>query len=191
MSKNVFSLLMKTYENKLVDKKQINELLKEMHFGNTDAANRLYELMKIPLSSHIYKQTKNKNAVEDILQDVFVILLKKVKTNFIFFNGFGYIFKITQREIYHYFKKLNKMQNFSDDELKNIPNKKDLEEELEFKLIFNSLNDDEKDYISLKAHGYQLEEIAIKKDVSISTVKRKLNDIILKLKRSYNEKKYD
>lgn len=175
----------KLYDNK----NHINELMKRMHGGNTNAADELYEIMKIPLSAHIYKRTKNKNAVEDILHDVFLILLKKVKSNIIFINAFGYIFKITEREINHYFKKLKKNNFISDDELKELPNKKDLEEELEFKILFNILTEEEKEYISLKANGFKLQEIAEKKNVSLSTIKRKLNSIISKLKRGYNEKK--
>ena len=170
------------------NKKYINGLLKRMHNGDTDAANELYDLLKGPLTSHINKQIHDKYVTEDILHDVFLILLKKVKGNLLFFNGFGYIFKIAQRKIYHYYKKQKKENIVDDDELDNLSSNKDLQEELEFKILFNTLTDEEKEFITLKAHGYQLKEIAEKKNVSLSTVKRRLNDIITKLKEQKDEK---
>lgn len=173
----------------LNNKEYINALLKRMHNNDIDAANELYETIKLPLTSHIYKQIHDRDVTEDILHDVFLILLKRVKKTIFFFNGFGYIFKIAQREIQHYYKKLKNNNNDIDDsEIENIPGKKDLQEELEFKILFNSLSKEEKEYVSLRAHGFTLVEIADKMQVSLSTVKRKFNTIIIKLKRGYDEK---
>ena len=179
---------METNLKKQLNKTIINALLKRMHKGDVKAADELYELMRVPLISHIYKQIHDMNVAQDILHDVFLILLHKVRDNIFFFNGFGYIYKITQNEINHYYKNIPKDIVVDNEDLEKIKSDKDLEEELEYKVLFNSLSNEDKEYVILRAKGYQLNEIAEIKNVSLSTVKRKINRIFLTLR---GEKEYE
>ena len=169
--------------SKIVDKNEINNLLKNTANGDVDSAKKLYELMRPPIFSHIYKRVRSKQIAEDLLHNVFLNLLKRVKNTMFFINGFGYIFRMTDREINHYLKTKYKSV-VVDVEMDYIKSDFDLEEDFDFKYLFNVLTAEEKSYIKLKAEGYTLDEISEKQNVSKSTVKRRINEIIEKLRRS-------
>ena len=174
---------------KPIDKKEINELVKEIGCGNEDAFNLLYTRMKKFLYYFLLKEKANKDAIEDIIASTFLVVIKKSKTKMFYKNCFSWIISIAKFELISYNRKNNKLvydsetidrcgtrTNLNSLSLKNEIEKLDVESQQILYFIF---------YAKLTYN-----EISHILNISISTVKRRKNEILNHFKEMYyNEEK--
>lgn len=160
---------------KYIDKNYINELSRNIANGDIESGSELYNIMKYPLIKHIKGFGIKQQDVEDILQDIFLTYLKKLRRKIYFENCFGLIFKIADRQIYKYFKSKKDNKN----KIYNDYNSVDENNEINYgiSLILLKLTDRQKKILILRAKLYTEKEIAEKLKISISTVRRELINI--------------
>ena len=165
-------------KSKYINKEEINMLTKKISEGDCESGALLYDLMRYPIFKHIKSFVKNAQDSEDILQDVFLIYLKKTRNKLHYKNCFGLLFKITDRQISKYFRNNQKSELIMDNELYlNDDIIKDSEENYIFSLIIFNLTERQKQIVELRTFGYRDKEIAGKLNISISTIRRELIEI--------------
>lgn len=166
----------KNYDyNSKIDKEYINQLSKKITWGDEDSGRQLYEIMKYPLMKHIKSYIIPLEDIEDILQDVFLIYLKKLKKEIKYDNCFGLLYKITDRLIYKYHKRIKKENMELEIQSENIDG--GAEFDLNISYILLKLTERQKEILKLRAQSYTEMEIAKKMNISCSTVRRELYEI--------------
>lgn len=161
--------------NSKIDKEYINELSKKIGDGDENSGKQLYEIMKYPLMKHIKSYSIPLEDIEDILQDVFLIYLKKLRKEIKYVNCFGLLYKITDRLIYKYYKRIKKEYMKREIQINSID--VNYEFDLNISFILLKLTERQKQILKLRAHSYTEKEIAKKMNISFSTVRRELDEI--------------
>ncbi len=90
------------------------ELLNQLKAGNKAAFTRLFELYSQPLYLNLLKLLKNEQAVEEILQNIFLIVWEKRETITINHSIKGYLFRIAENKVHDFFRKLKRDRKLYD-----------------------------------------------------------------------------
>ncbi len=174
--------------NKHIDKKEINNLVREIGVGNEVAFETLYNKMKRVIYYFLLRENANKDAIEDVISSTFLIVIQKSKEKMIYKNCFSWILTIAKFQLKDYNKKQDKVY-FDDDCIDHCATIIDLNS-LSFKQEIEKL-DKESQQILYFVFYEKLTYFEISKilHISVSTIKRRRNDIIKHFKEFYyNEK---
>lgn len=90
------------------------ELLIRLKAGDKAAFTRLYELYSQPLYLNLLKLLKCEHAAEEILQDVFLIVLEKREAITINSSIKSYMFRIAENKVHDFFRKLKRDRKLYD-----------------------------------------------------------------------------
>lgn len=169
---------------KYIDKNEINHLVKEISIGNKLAFEHLYDRMKKVLYYFLLRENVPKDAIEDIISSTFLIVIQKSKEKMIYKNCFSWILTIAKFQLMTYKRKQNKVTY--DDEIINYFGTKANDNSLSLKLEIEKL-DKESQQILYFSFYEKLTYFEISKilHISVSTIKRRRNDIIKHFKEFY------
>ncbi len=156
---------------KQLDSKKINHYIKQTANGNESAFDKLfvytYENMK-----HIAKfYLKNKSNADDVLVELYKIILDKVNSFDSEENGYNWMYTITKNLALDDNKKNNKIEYINDGYCEIEDNSFQPLKTLIVEEIMAILNDKEKELLyRLFWEGYTIKEIAAINNVPISTI---------------------
>ena len=167
-----------------VDKKEINHLVKEIGIGNEFAFEVLYNKMKKIIYYFLLGQNANKDAIEDVIASTFLIVIEKSKNKMIYKNCFSWILTIAKFQLMNYNKKHDKV-TFDDERIDKFGTISDLNS-LSFKQEVEKL-DKESQLILYFIFYEKLTYAEVSKilHISVSTIKRRRNDILKHFKEFY------
>ena len=176
-------------KNVHIDKKEINRLVKEIGVGNEYAFEVLYNKMKKIIYYFLLGQNANKDAIEDVIASTFLVVIEKSKNKMIYNNCFSWILTIAKFQLMNYNKKQNKI-SFDDERIDRYGTISDLNS-LSFKQEIEKLDKESQQilyFIFYEKLTYS--EVSKILHISISTIKRRRNDILKHFKEFYyNEEK--
>jgi len=169
---------------KLMDKKEINHLVKEIGLGNEVAFESLYNKMKNIIYYFLLRENADKDTIEDVIASTFLVVIQKSKEKIIYKNCFSWILTIAKYQLMNYNKKQTKI-TFDDEKINqygtilNINN-------ISFKQEIEKLDKESQQILYLnfyeKLTYYEISRIL---HISVSTVKRRRNDILKHFKEFY------
>ena len=174
---------------KLIDKKEINYLVKEIGSGNEVAFELLYNKMKKVIYYFLINENAKKDAIEDVIASTFLIVIQKSKNKMVYKNCFSWILTIAKYQLINYNKKQDKV-SFDDERIERFGTISNLNS-LSFKHEIEKF-DKESQQIIYFAFYEKLTYCEISKilHISVSTIKRRRNDILKHFKEFYyNEEK--
>lgn len=167
----------------IVDKAEINDLVKLIGKGDWEQFDVLREKMHSPLFNFLYKYCKNKDVILEIMDEVFCIIIKKApKANYE--NCFSWICTIAKNQLMNYIKEAqhviytDKIEFYAD----NYNEEK--KERLEFLKQYIKELDIRSKHLLYLIYFRQLKykEICKELDISASTIKRNKTLILESLK---------
>ena len=169
---------------KHVDKKEINYLVKEIGIGNESAFDILYNKMKRIMYYFLLGQNANRDAIEDVIASTFLIVIQKSKDKMIYKNCFSWILTIAKYQLMNYNKKQDKV-SFDEERIDRCGTIADLNT-LSFKQEVQKLDKESQQilYFSFyeKLTYFEISNIL---HISVSTIKRRRNDILKHFKEFY------
>ena len=167
-----------------IDKKEINNLIKQISIGNEDAFDILYNKMKNVIYYFLLRENANKDAIEDVISSTFLVVIQKSKEKMIYKNCFSWILTIAKYQLMNYNRKQDKV-SFDDERIDNFGTTINVNS-LSFKQEVEKL-DKESQQILYFAFYEKLTYFEISKilHISISTIKRRRNDILKHFKEFY------
>jgi len=167
-----------------MDKKEINHLVKEIGLGNEVAFESLYNKMKNIIYYFLLRENADKDTIEDVIASTFLVVIQKSKEKIIYKNCFSWILTIAKYQLMNYNKKQTKI-TFDDEKINqygtilNINN-------ISFKQEIEKLDKESQQILYLnfyeKLTYYEISRIL---HISVSTVKRRRNDILKHFKEFY------
>lgn len=168
----------------LIDKKEINHLVKEIGIGNEVAFEILYNKMKKVVHYFLLRLNADKDAIEDVIASTFLIVIQKSKDKMVYKNCFSWILTIAKFQLMNYNKKQDKV-SFDDERIDRCGIVTSINS-LSFKQEVEKL-DLESQQILYFSFYEKLTYFEISKilHVSVSTIKRRRNDIIKHFKEFY------
>ena len=169
---------------KHIDKKEINNLVKEIGIGNELAFEILYKKMYKVIYYFLLRENANKDAIEDVISSTFFVVIQKSKEKMIYKNCFSWILTIAKYQLMNYNKKQDKVT--FDDEIIDCYGTTASINSLSFKQEIEKL-DKECQQILYFAFYEKLTYFEISQilHISVSTIKRRRNDIIKHFKEFY------
>jgi len=167
-----------------MDKKEINHLVKEIGLGNEVAFESLYNKKKNIIYYFLLRENADKDTIEDVIASTFLVVIQKSKEKIIYKNCFSWILTIAKYQLMNYNKKQTKI-TFDDEKINqygtilNINN-------ISFKQEIEKLDKESQQILYLnfyeKLTYYEISRIL---HISVSTVKRRRNDILKHFKEFY------
>ena len=175
------------YKNS-IDKKEINELVKEIGCGNENAFNLLYTKMRKIVYYFLLKQNANIDSVEDVIASTFLVVIEKSKSKMIYKNCFSWILTIAKFQWLSYNKKQNKV-SYDSESIEKCGISTNIDS-LSFKHEVEKLDFQSQQIIYFTFYEKMTYfEIAKILKISVSTIKRRRNEILNHFKEFYyNEK---
>lgn len=171
-----------------IDKKEINHLVKQISLGNENAFEMLYNKMKRVIYYFLLRENANKDVIEDIISSTFLIVIQKSKDKMIYKNCFSWILTIAKYQLMNYNKKQDKTL-YDDETIDRFGTTLEINT-ISFKQEVEKL-DIESQQILYFCFYEKLTYSEISKilHISVSTIKRRRNDILKHFKEFYyNEK---
>lgn len=98
------------------DLKLVNQILK----GNLDSFNILVNKYEFPVLKFVYNMVKNKEAAEDISQEVFITVYKKVYTFNPEYKFSSWLFQVARNKCIDYMRKYKRVYEASIEEVKEV-----------------------------------------------------------------------
>ena len=170
--------------HKHIDKKEINHLVKEIGVGNEVAFEILYNKMKKVIYYFLLRENANKDAIEDVISSTFLIVIQKSKDKMIYKNCFSWILTIAKFQLMTYNKKQDKV-SFDEERIDRCGTIADLNS-LSFKQEIEKLDKESQQILYFvfyeKLTYFEISQIL---HISVSTIKRRRNDILKHFKEFY------
>ncbi len=162
--------------------KELEKIIQNIENDISELEN-LYNLTKTLVYRYALSILKNCDDAEDVMQDVYVNInryshLYKSKD-----KPMAWIFRITKNLCLNKIKKnKNKTEEIKDD----IAFKDDISNKVLLKVIFENLNDDDRQIIMLKSvDNFKFKEISTILNLNLSTVLSRYNRAIKKIQKEY------
>lgn len=174
-------------------KNEINNLIKEISKGDEESLKKLYKKFSKAVYFLSLSILHNHEKAQDIVQDTFIIIVKKANTFHSLKNGDAWIFKIARNLSISILRKEKKnkeipLENIGENNLK-LSSNENIISTLDSKLFIKSLTDEELTILTLKdQYGYTQDKIAFFMGVSKITIKRRIAKIKEKYNIFFNEK---
>ena len=83
-----------------MDKREVNNLVREIARGDISAAEKLYGLMKVPLLSFVAPYCADFSEREDVVQAVFLKVIQKSPSLVFFTDCFAWMFRVAKNECF-------------------------------------------------------------------------------------------
>ena len=83
-----------------MDKREVNNLVREIARGYVSAAEKLYGLMKVPLLSFVAPYCADFSEREDVVQSVFLKVIQKSSSLVFFTDCFAWMFRVAKNECF-------------------------------------------------------------------------------------------
>ena len=83
-----------------MDKREVNNLVREIARGDVSAAEKLYGLMKVPLLSFVAPYCADFSEREDVVQAVFLKVIQKSPSLVFFTDCFAWMFRVAKNECF-------------------------------------------------------------------------------------------
>lgn len=167
-----------------IDKKEINKLVKEISQGNTNAFDLLYKKMYKVVYYFLLRESANIDCIEDVISSTFLVVIEKCKSKIIYKNCFSWILTISKFQLMYYNQKNNKL-SFDSERIDNCGTAIDTNF-ISFKHEIQKMNKETQQLIYLlffeKLTYFEVAEIL---NISLSTVKRRRNEILKHFKEMY------
>ena len=171
--------------NKRIDKKEINLLVKQIGDGNDKAFDLLYSKMKKTIYYFLLKDHINEDAIEDIIASTFLVVIHKAKSKIIYKNCFSWILTIAKYQSYSYNRKQNKVI-YDSETIETKGHNTNLESSLFFKHEIEKLDIESQKILYFIFYAkLSYNEISKILNISISTIKRRKNEILNHFKEVY------
>ena len=169
-----------------VDKREINQLVKEIGIGNEQAFDILYIKMKKVIYYFLLRYNLSKDEIEDIISSTFLTVIEKSKAKIIFKNCFSWILTIAKYKLYNHNRKEQKITYDSDttDRCGVNINQSTIALKYEIEKL-----DQQSQQILFYSIYAKLPYPTIAKilHTSVSTIKRRKNQIMQHLKENYRD----
>jgi len=159
-----------------MDKKEINDLVKNISNGDIKSFDVLYIRMHRIIEAFVYNHIKNKANINDVINDTFLKVIEKSQDKFLFVNCFAWIMTIAKNTAINYDKKNEKEILISDLEelgLRYSNEEGVVEEKIVVEEALNKLKIEEREVLQYKAiDGMSFSEISVIIHKSESATKR-------------------
>lgn len=170
--------------------KRINRLFIEIQSGKEEKFDELYKLTNKYVYFLAYRILGDKMLAEDVMHDVFISLIKNIKTYNATGNAIGYVSTITKNIALNKIKKEGRAINCDFAEEANSSMIKTADEPIPF--IFDVakrvLSIEEYELVVLNViSGYKQSEIAKIKGEPVSTINYKIKKALEKIRKEYEE----
>ena len=174
--------------NKLVDKKEINVLVKDLGEGKDGVFDLLYSKMKKVIYYFLLRENADKDAIEDVIASTFLVVIEKSKSKMIYKNCFSWILTIAKFQWLSYNQKQNKV-SYDSESIEKCGISTNIDS-LSFKHEVEKLDFQSQQIIYFTFYEKMTYfEIAKILKISVSTIKRRRNEILNHFKEFYyNEK---
>lgn len=166
---------------------KINFILNKLKEGKKDYFDEFYNLTKAAVFYTVKKYLKVDYAAEDIMQETYISFLENLRG--VKGDPVPYLITIAKNKSLDYLKKESKIDRTDDigDLSLSVEDTKKSEFVL-LDLCRRKLNDEDFKILELSVvYGYKRVEVAKMLDKPVSTVNRRYNDILKKLKTFYKE----
>ncbi len=170
------------------------EIMFEVRDGNINKLSLLFERYNVKLYNYFMKLCRNRQASEDMVQEVFLKLIKYRRS----YRGDGifttWLFQIAHNIFYDYIRKDNKNLSIEDDNI-DIPDTDNLHETVaekeEKKMIEKALyklkGSDREVLVLSRYMNMKYKEISVMMDMPEGTVKFRVHQALKKLKEVYQK----
>ena len=174
--------------------------------GNSNALNILFSRHKNRLEAFIFSKVKNRDVMDDIIQDTFIKVINSLDNNKYKAEGkfINWLLRISRNLIIDYFRKNKRKKyvsssndfdvfNFIKDVDDNWEEKK-IKNELidDLKMVISKLPDKQKEVLFLRHYSnMSFEEIATNTGVSINTALGRMRYALLNLRKMIKNNKVD
>ena len=174
--------------------------------GNSNALNILFSKHKNRLEAFIFSKVKNRDVMDDIIQDTFIKVINSLDNNKYKAEGkfINWLLRISRNLIIDYFRKNKRKKyvsssndfdvfNFIKDVDDNWEEKK-IKNELidDLKMVISKLPDKQKEVLFLRHYSnMSFEEIANNTGVSINTALGRMRYALLNLRKMIKNNKVD
>ena len=159
---------------KLIDKKYLNRLVKKIKAGNKECLTDLYEEMRLFLFNFIQCKVKNKHSSEDIVQEVFIVVMENIQ-KFNNKNVFSLLLTIASNKIKS-FRRYGKNEVYWEDFSGFYYEYDALTIEFYLKCAIAKLNKKDKTIMSFRFFKeYTFKEISFVTGIPETTIKRRVN----------------
>ena len=170
----------------IIDKNEINNLVKLIGTGDKIAFEVLYKKMYKIIYGFLYRYELKPTDIEDIISSTFLTVIEKSKNKLIYKNCFSWILTIAKYKLYNFNRKFKKLV-FDDDIVDKHSASYDLDK-ISLKFEIDKLSKPKKQIIYLVYYlKLPYKDISKILNISISTLKRRINDIIQYLQEKYEE----
>ncbi len=174
--------------------------------GNSNALNILFSRHKNRLEAFIFSKVKNRDVMDDIIQDTFIKVINSLDNNKYKAEGkfINWLLRISRNLIIDYFRK-NKRKKYisssndfdvfnfikdADDNWEENKIKNELIDDL--KMVISKLPDKQKEVLFLRHYSnMSFEEIATNTGVSINTALGRMRYALLNLRKMIKNNKVD
>lgn len=167
-----------------IDKKEINNLVKEISQGNTSAFDLLYSKMYKVIYYFLLRESANIDCIEDVISSTFLVVIQKSKSKLIYKNCFSWILTIAKFQLMYYHQKNSKV-SFDSERIDNCGTAINTSD-LSFKHEIQKMDKQSQQLIYLlffeKLTYFEVSRIL---KISESTVKRRRNEILKHFKEMY------
>ncbi len=167
-----------------VSKEEINSIVKKVAKGSEHAFNILYEKMQKIIFHFLYNFTTDRDMIQDIMHDTYIVVLDKSPILENYENCFAWILTIARMNYYNHSRKSEKVcyiEDFENFEL--IDTSVDIVSKVALKLILDGLSSTQKRLFHMIYYDFKTyDEIAEIMSISVSTIKRQKEIIDLYIK---------
>lgn len=170
----------------IIDKNEINTLTKLVGNGDKEAFEVLYSKMYKILYNFLYRRSLNPDNIEDIVSSTFLIVIQKSKNKLIYKNCFSWILTIAKYQLYNFNRKFKKL-TFDEDIIDRCSTRYDMNK-ISLRMEIDKLSKPAKQILYFVYYlKLPYKDISKILNISISTLKRRINDIIKYLQEKYEE----
>ncbi|MCF7927263.1 MAG: RNA polymerase sigma factor [Candidatus Izimaplasma sp.] len=169
---------------------ELNQLAKQLRQGNKSVFDDIYHETKDVVFYTILGILKDRSLSEDVMQDVYIQVLKKIKSFKPKYVFKSWVITIAKNMSYNVYNRRKKEVAFdaTDDAYIFGSVANNSEKELMVKEMLESLDEDEREIVILKVIGdFTHKAIAKKKEMPLGTVTWKYNEALKKLKETYRK----
>lgn len=173
------------------DSKELNTLIKKAQNGSEDAFKEIFNRLSDRFFAYTFSRTSNRDDALDIIQETFIDLWNSLK-KFKYKSDqsfYGFIFTITKRKLYHYYKNKPKVASLDEINKKHLiqPAIK-LEDDGYMLNQINQLTSNDQDIIRLRYWSQmKFNEIAAVLNITETAAKVRHHRALQKLKTNLNK----
>jgi len=175
---------------------QVNLLIfKKIKDGNIESFESLFRLYYDPLCRYAYLLVENREAAEEIVQDLFYILWKERKKLQIFTSVNSYLYRSVKNKSLQYIEKTKIREDYRNKYAENpVVETYTPQDELEYKELeeqidaaLNLLPERRQKIFNMnRMEGKKYQEIAKELHISAKTVEAEISKTLQELRRKYN-----